>query len=67
MFEQFGSIPGLRAQPQPETGGMLGWDAGVEFTLVKDRAFLDVTYFRANLTDEIGSAFRHHASSTSTA
>ena len=30
-----------------------GWDAGVEFTFFKGVAILDVTYFRANLTDKI--------------
>jgi len=58
MFEQFGSViaefignSGLR----PERSR--GWDAGVEFTLVPNRAFLDVTYFKANLIDEITPTF----------
>jgi vitamin B12 transporter len=54
MFEQFGSILGVFVpNPNLKPEQSLGWDAGVEFTLVKDRAFLDVTYFRANLEDEI--------------
>ena len=36
---------------QPEES--LGWDAGVEFTLIRNRAFLDLTYFRTNLTNKI--------------
>jgi len=35
----------------PETS--LGWDTGVEFTLPFGQSFLDVTYFKANLKDEI--------------
>jgi vitamin B12 transporter len=54
MFEQFGSILGVFVpNPNLKPEQSRGWDAGVEFTLVKDRAFFDVTYFRANLTDEI--------------
>lgn len=54
MFEQFGSILGVFiGNPNLKPEQSKGWDAGVEFTLVKDRAFFDVTYFRANLTDEI--------------
>jgi len=60
MFEQFGFFlgsPFFKGNPnlKPETS--LGWDAGVELTLVRDRAFLDITYFRTNLTDEIVSTF----------
>jgi vitamin B12 transporter len=60
MFEQFGFVlgsPFFRGNPNLKPEQSLGWDAGVEFTLVKDRAFLDVTYFRTNLTDEIVSTF----------
>jgi len=54
MFEQFGSILGVFVpNPNLKPEQSRGWDAGVEFTLIKDRAFFDVTYFRANLTDEI--------------
>jgi vitamin B12 transporter len=54
MFEQFGSILGVFVpNPNLKPEQSRGWDAGVEFTLLKDRAFFDVTYFRANLTDEI--------------
>jgi vitamin B12 transporter len=56
MFDQFGSFlgsPPFHGNPNLKPEQSLGWDAGVEFTLVKDRAFLDVTYFHANLTNEI--------------
>jgi vitamin B12 transporter len=54
MFEQFGSILGVFVgNPNLKPEESKGWDAGVELTLVKDRAFLDVTYFRSNLTNEI--------------
>jgi vitamin B12 transporter len=56
MFEQFGSFlgsPPFKGNPNLKPEESLGWDAGVEFTLIKDRAFLDLTYFRANLTNEI--------------
>ena len=58
MFEQFGFFLGsplFKGNPNLKPEGSLGWDAGVEFTLVKDRAFLDITYFHTNLTDEIVS------------
>jgi len=54
MFEQFGSVLGVfvgNPNLNPETS--LGWDTGVEFTLPFGQSFLDVTYFKANLKDEI--------------
>lgn len=54
MFEQFGSVIGVFVgNPNLKPEESRGWDAGVEFTLVPNRAFLDVTYFRADLTNEI--------------
>jgi vitamin B12 transporter len=58
MFEQFGFFLGsplFKGNPNLKPEESLGWDAGVEFTLVKDRAFLDITYFHTDLTDEIVS------------
>jgi vitamin B12 transporter len=57
MFEQFGTtaqfIPNANLAPEES----FGWDAGLELTLLKGRAFLDVTYFNADLTNKIfGSA-----------
>ena len=56
MFEQFGFFlgsPPFKGNPNLKPEESVGWDAGIEFALVKDRAFLDVTYFHANLTNEI--------------
>ena len=55
--EQFGVFTGFVANPnlKPETS--FGWDAGVETTFYSGKAVLDVTYFRANLTDEIDFNF----------
>ncbi len=56
MFEQFGFFlgsPPFKGNPNLKPEESLGWDAGVELALVKDRMFLDVTYFHANLTNEI--------------
>ena len=53
MFEQFGTSPFFfpNAALTPEES--FGWDAGVELGFLKGKAILDVTYFRANLTDKI--------------
>jgi len=53
MFEQFGTSPFFvpNAALLPEES--IGWDAGLEFTFWRGRAILDVTYFRATLTDKI--------------
>jgi vitamin B12 transporter len=54
MFEQFGSVlPTFVGNPNLQPEESRGWDAGIEFTLVRNRAFLDLTYFRTNLTNEI--------------
>lgn len=54
MFEQFGSIPAF-FNPNPDLlpEESFGWDAGVEISLLKGLASLDVTYFRADLENEI--------------
>ncbi len=53
MFEQFGFfgtfVPNPNAQPEES----LGWDAGVEFTVLAGRAVVDVTYFEAELKNKI--------------
>ena len=54
MFEQFGSVLGVFVgNPNLKPEESFGWDAGIEFTLLRNRAFLDITYFQANLTNEI--------------
>jgi len=54
LFEQFGFIP-IFFNPNPNLTfeESFGWDAGVEFTLLRGRAVLDVTYFKADLENEI--------------
>ncbi len=54
FYEQYGFIPGFflpNPNLKPETS--FGWDAGVEFTLIRDRATVDVTYFKTNLENKI--------------
>ena len=53
LSEQFGSFSFFLPNPnlKPETG--FGWDAGVETTLLTNRATIDVTYFESTLQDEI--------------
>jgi vitamin B12 transporter len=56
MFEQFGFFlgsPPFKGNPNLKPEGSVGWDAGIELALIKDSAFLDVTYFHADLTNEI--------------
>jgi vitamin B12 transporter len=65
MFEQFGFIPStFTPNPDLRPERSKGWDAGVEFTFIKKVATLDMTYFRADLTDKIKTVF---AGSTFTA
>jgi vitamin B12 transporter len=53
MFEQFGSTQFFKPNPNLRPEESFGWDAGAEFTFLGGKAILDVTYFRANLTDKI--------------
>ena len=56
FYEQYGFIPGFfvpNPNLKPETS--FGWDAGVEFTLIRDKATIDVTYFKTNLENKITS------------
>ena len=56
FYEQYGFIPGFfvpNPDLKPETS--FGWDAGVEFTVIRDRATIDVTYFTTNLENKIVS------------
>jgi len=57
QFEQFGSASSFVANPSLKAEESFGWDAGVEFTLIKGRAVLDVTYFEADLKNKIDSQF----------
>ncbi|HWE19101.1 MAG TPA: TonB-dependent receptor [Hyphomicrobiaceae bacterium] len=53
MFEQFGITAQFVPNPNLAPEESVGWDAGLELTLLKGRAFLDVTYFNADLTNKI--------------
>jgi vitamin B12 transporter len=53
MFEQFGTSQFFVPNPALSPEESFGWDAGLEFTLLKGRATLDITYFHADLTDRI--------------
>ncbi len=53
FFEQFGFASGFLPNPNLSPEISEGWDVGVEQKLWDKRAVLDVTYFEANLRDEI--------------
>ncbi|MDX2307442.1 MAG: TonB-dependent receptor [Hyphomicrobium sp.] len=54
MFEQYGSILGtFVGNPDLTPEESVSWDAGVEFSVIAGRATIDVTYFEANLENEI--------------
>jgi vitamin B12 transporter len=56
FYEQYGFIPGFflpNPNLKPETS--FGWDAGIEFSVIPDRATIDVTYFKTNLENKIMS------------
>jgi vitamin B12 transporter len=53
MFEQFGTSPFFVPNPGLAPEESFGWDAGIEFDFFKGVVTIDVTYFRANLTDKI--------------
>ena len=54
FFELFGFIPGdFRSNPNLEPERSKGWDVGVEQQFLDGRVIADVTYFRADLSDEI--------------
>ncbi len=54
MFQQFGFVVGeFIGNPNLVPEESFSWDAGIEFMLVSGKASLDVTYFEANLQNEI--------------
>lgn len=55
--ELFGFFFGFEPNPDLVPEQSLGWDTGVETTLFGGRGVLDVTYFDANLKDEIDFTF----------
>ncbi len=58
FFEQFGFVPGtFVGNPDLKPEQSKGWDAGIEHTFWNDQLTLDLTYFDADLKDEIQSFF----------
>lgn len=59
MFEQFGQIPSFGFVPNPDLlpEESFGWDGGVEKTLLSGRLVVDVTYFEADLKNQIDTVF----------
>ena len=56
--EQFGFVPGtFVGNPDLKPEESTGWDVGVEQALFSDRLVVDVTYFNADLENEIISTF----------
>lgn len=55
FFEQFGSSLDFKGNPALTPEASIGWDVGVEQKFWADRISVDLTYFQANLTDEIAS------------
>ncbi len=53
FFEQFGVYGGFIGNPGLRPEESIGWDAGVEQSFLGGRAVLDVTYFQADLRNEI--------------
>lgn len=55
--EQFGVFTGFVANPDLKAESSFGWDAGIEVTFLGGKGVIDVTYFNANLEDEIDFNF----------
>ena len=55
--EQYGQFFGFVPNPDLVAETSTGWDAGVEWTLLKGKAIIDVTYFHSTLENEIDSSF----------
>jgi vitamin B12 transporter len=53
LSEQYGSFAFFTPNPDLVPEEATGWDAGVETTLLPNRASVDVTYFDSELTNEI--------------
>lgn len=58
FFEQFGFVPGsFVGNPSLQPEQSTGWDAGVEQALLNNSLLIDISYFNADLTDEIQALF----------
>lgn len=55
FFEQFGSSLDFKGNPNLTPEESIGWDVGVEQKFWGGRIVADLTYFQADLKDEIGS------------
>lgn len=55
--ELYGTFFRYTPNPNLQPERSKGWDAGIETTFLKGRAILDITYFKANLTNEITEDF----------
>lgn len=58
FFEQFGFVPGsFVGNPSLQPEQSTGWDAGIEQVLLNNSLLIDISYFDADLTDEIQAVF----------
>lgn len=57
FIEQFGFFPPFVGNPSLKPESSIGWDIGLEQSFFNRRAVIDVTYFEANLKDEITTVF----------
>ncbi|WP_329647796.1 TonB-dependent receptor plug domain-containing protein [Hyphomicrobium sp.] len=54
MFEQFGYVAGsFIGNPNLKPEESFSWDVGVEFSALRGKALLDITYFNADLSNKI--------------
>lgn len=64
MVEQFGQFAGFIPNPSLLPEESFGWDAGIEYSFLKGRAVVDVTYFNTDLKNEIFTRFLAFPNST---
>lgn len=64
MVEQFGQFTGFIPNPALLPEESFGWDAGIEYSFLKGRATVDVTYFNTDLKNEIFTRFLAFPNST---
>jgi vitamin B12 transporter len=58
FFEQFGFVPGsFQGNPGLQPEASRGWDVGIEQTLLDATLLIDLSYFNADLSDEIQPLF----------
>ncbi|MCB1519865.1 MAG: TonB-dependent receptor [Hyphomicrobiaceae bacterium] len=63
--ELFGTFFRYTPNPDLQPEESRGWDAGIEATLLDGRAILDITYFKADLENEIVDDFSNFPNITS--